>query len=90
MLNRALPSDVRKGSAFPSMHSSGLRLCLVTQRGIASEIKKGPDGKAEPFRTSEGRAGTGEPIQNGNQQQGNNPKDRRRMSHDRSRGIVVE
>jgi hypothetical protein len=56
----ALPPDVRKGSAFPdkSWKKSKIRrlhLRFYDKSGIASSIKS-KIGKAEPFRTSGGKA----------------------------------
>jgi hypothetical protein len=56
----ALQPDVRKGSAFPESVPDS---CEATPRdsgdgGLASSLI-GVDGKAQPFRTSGGRAETG-------------------------------
>src|ERR1041385_2270193 len=57
--NAASPPDVRKGSAFPECLLLSLRLRLQSSRGGASRIHlKGCDGKAEPYRTSDGKPRT--------------------------------
>jgi hypothetical protein len=54
-----LPPDVRKGFAFPTEESNMIseatpRACEIG--GVASENKWSDAGKAEPFRTSSGKA----------------------------------
>jgi hypothetical protein len=54
----APPTDVRKGFAFPKTPSLVRRLRLRLKSGRHSLLlfNKEHDGKAEPFRTSGGRA----------------------------------
>ncbi|MGI9056805.1 MAG: hypothetical protein ACR2F2_13505 [Pyrinomonadaceae bacterium] len=55
-----MPPDVRKGCAFPKSllfrTAKGCALSRRRERGRASKIKRKTDGKAEPFRTSAGKA----------------------------------
>ena len=53
---RAMPADVRKGSAFPSRFSKFPSRLRRKARGVASLGWEKPFGKAQPFRTSGGRA----------------------------------
>ena len=55
-IRMALPSDVRKGFAFPELEFLILRLRLAT--GRSPESFSFESGKAKPFRTSDGRAAT--------------------------------
>jgi hypothetical protein len=56
----ALPPDVRKGCAFPSTPIKlEAKPPSPLSRGVASQESGTLSGKAEPFRTSGGRAETG-------------------------------
>jgi hypothetical protein len=52
----ALPPDVRKGFAFPSAVSVQAMPRASGRGGASFEFKINFDGKAEPFRTSDGEA----------------------------------
>jgi hypothetical protein len=53
----AVPSDVRKGCAFPAQAHSFVRLRLEREESEAQPHKKGDlEGRAKPFRTSDGTA----------------------------------
>jgi hypothetical protein len=51
----AVPSDVRKGSAFPG-NSEKCGGCAAASEAEPQGNLKKADGKAEPFRTSAGKA----------------------------------
>jgi hypothetical protein len=55
-MEAASPSDVGKGFAFPQSENYPLRLRLQYEGGTASTKTNGYSGKAEPFRTSGGKA----------------------------------
>src|SRR5438105_7830766 len=60
----ALPPDVRKGCAFPTTLSQAFWRLRLRIRGVASEDDSALFGRAEPFRTSDGRAASRQRIQN--------------------------
>jgi hypothetical protein len=55
-LAAALPPDVRKGFAFPLVTKKDERLRLERKRGRSHELGGAVAGRAEPFRTSGGKA----------------------------------